>query len=91
MSQTNGLKRNSNASFVQQPDSDLITVAHTTKHSLGIDDAVCERNLTSAAGTYAELVLIAANVQARVSSLNDEGCDSFVSDRSASEKVRATI
>ncbi len=76
--QADGLKSDSNASFIQQPNGDLVTVSHSTQNSIRPDNAVSERNLASAAGAYSQFVLVASNVQARVGGLHHEGSDSFV-------------
>ncbi len=76
--QTNRLERDADTSFVQEPDGDLVAVAHAAEHSLALHDAVCERNFACAAGTYSEFVLVAPHVQAGVSGVNDERSDSLV-------------
>ncbi len=76
--QTNRLERDADASFVQEPDGDLVAVAHAAKHGLALHDAVCERNFARAAGAYSELVLVAPHVQAGVTGVNDERSNSLV-------------
>jgi hypothetical protein len=91
LGQTNSLKSDANAPFVQQPDGDLVTVAHTAKHGVSIHHAVGERNLASAAGPYAEFVLIAPHVQARIAGFNDEGCDALVPDERRVTSMRNSL
>ena len=78
MSQTNSLKGDSDSAFIQQPYCDLVAVANTPQHSVSIHDAICKRDLAGAAGAYAELVLVAADVEPRIGGFNNECGDSFV-------------
>jgi hypothetical protein len=83
LSQTNSLKCDANAPFVQQPDGDLVAVPHPAKHGVCIHNAVGERNLASAAGPYAEFVLVAPHVQAGIAGFNDERCNALVPESNA--------